>query len=135
MLIMLLLTKKIIKKQKRKWKRKWEREKKKRKKMKCILWHYEGYNIFIIHFIQLYFILLYNRLCVQLFSLYLCCTLINISCYSQYSLMRKIQYCTLLCVLCTHLVDSYMTFLFTLKIFRLNQYNFFSKNLLKVQLS
>ena len=38
------------------------------------------------------------------FVLYLCCTLIYISCCNQYSLMRKIKYCTLLCVLCKRLV-------------------------------
>ena len=31
------------------------------------MWHNEDYNIFIVHFIQLAFILLYNGLCMQLF--------------------------------------------------------------------
>ena len=56
------------------------------------MWHYVKYNIFIAHYIQLSFILLYKGSCVQfLFVLYLCCTLIYICCYSQFSLMR-IQY-------------------------------------------
>ena len=43
-----------------------KREKKKRKKKKFILWQYEEYNIFIVHFIQLPFILLCNGVFVQL---------------------------------------------------------------------
>ena len=37
------------------------------------------------------------------FVLYLCCTLTSVCCFNQYSLMRKIQYCTILSVLCTRL--------------------------------
>ena len=43
-------------------------------------------------------------ICICFFLLYLCCSFICIYSYSQYSLMRKIQYCTLLCVFCSRLV-------------------------------
>ena len=53
------------------------------------------------------FILLYNGLCVQLrFLIYLCVTLIYICCGNQYSLIRKIQYRTILSILCRRLVGA-----------------------------
>ena len=79
-----------------------------KKKKKCTLWQYEDSNMFVVLFKQLSFIMLYNGLYVKLlcFVFYLCCTLIYICCYNSYSLMRKIQFCTLLSVLCTRLIDS-----------------------------
>ena len=49
--------------------------------------------------------LLYCSTTVYLCSCFLVLYLIYICCYSQYSLMRKVQYCLLICVLCTRLVD------------------------------
>ena len=71
------------------------------------MWHYEDYNIFVVLFRQLPFILLYNSLCVQLFFF---CSLSLLHFY-LYLLLQSIfaheQYCTILSVLYTRLVCMY----------------------------
>ena len=61
--------------------------------------------------------------CSCLFVIYLCFTHIYICCYSQYSLMRKIQFYTLLCILCTRLLYTFMRLMHTLIMYICKPFN------------
>ena len=70
----------------------------KKKKLKSTLWHYEDYNIYVVLFRKLFFILLYNGSCVQLFFvlyfaslLFIFDATINIRSWEKYNTL--VQYC------------------------------------------
>ena len=89
--------------------RKWER-----KKYKCTLWHYEDYNIFVVHFTHLSFLL-------QLFFVfYHGFILIYNCCYNQSFFIRKIKFCTIF--LWTHLRNTHTGEINTEKIMITNRF-------------
>ena len=84
-------------------------EKKRKEKPVVTLWRLQ-YFCCTLH-TTLFYTVVHRFKRAVVFVLYLCFTLIYIYCYSQYSILGKMQYRTILSVLCTRLLFTKITFL------------------------